>query len=157
MHGDQGPVEKEGRDGGPLKLLTCRLDVERSILRFPSPLHASEGALRILPKGNWKSKVFLVGWYVWTVAALPRQSREKNPWQLSTYRVLTCRQKPTWSRFVAWWERSLIPDTHTDTHAHTHTHGIKAVWDPPGRPALARTWPPARIKLCFCLFSSSQT
>ena len=26
----------------------------------------------------------------------------------------------TWSRFVAWWERSLIPDT--------HAHGIKALW-----------------------------
>ena len=32
--------------------LLDRLDVERSILRFPSPLHASEGALRILAKGN---------------------------------------------------------------------------------------------------------
>ena len=41
--------------------LLDRLDVERSILRFPSPLHASEGALRILAKGNWKSKVFWWG------------------------------------------------------------------------------------------------
>ena len=41
--------------------LLDRLDVERSILRFPRPLHASEGALRILAKGNWKSKVFWWG------------------------------------------------------------------------------------------------
>ena len=40
---------------------------------------------------------------------------------------------------MAWWKRSLIPDTHTDTH----THGIKAVWTARA-PALARTWPPAR-------------
>ena len=58
MHDDQGPVEKEGRDGGSLKLLTWPLDVEGSILRFPSPLHASEGALRTLAKGNWKIEMF---------------------------------------------------------------------------------------------------
>ena len=38
-----------------------RLDVERSIFRFPSPLHASEVALRILAKGNWKIDSFLWG------------------------------------------------------------------------------------------------
>ena len=42
--------------------------------------------------------------------------QRKNPWQLAHYRVLTCQQKQTWSRFVAWWERSLIPDRQTDTH-----------------------------------------
>ena len=47
--------------------------------------------------------------------------QRKNPWQLATYRVLTCRQKQTWSRFVAWWKRSLIPDTQTRRHTHTHT------------------------------------
>ena len=41
--------------------LLDRLDVERSILRFPSPLHASEVALRILVKGNWKIDSFLWG------------------------------------------------------------------------------------------------
>ena len=34
---------------------------------------------------------------------------------------------------------------HTRRHARTHTHGIKAVWTARA-PALARTWPPARIK-----------
>ena len=48
----------------------------------------------------------------------------------------TCRQKQTWSRFVAWWERSLWPDT------HAHTHAV----DRARSPALARTWHPARIK-----------
>ena len=33
---------------------------------------------------------------------------------------------------------------HTRRHARTHTHGIKAVWTARA-PALARTWPPARI------------
>ena len=32
----------------------------------------------------------------------------------------------------------------TDTHTHTQRHGIKAVWTARA-PALARTWPPARI------------
>ena len=84
-------------------------------------------------KETEKSKVFC-GVVGWTVAALPRQSREKNPWQLSTYRVLTCRQKQTWSRFVAWWERSLIPDRQTDTqtHTHTHTHTELKPCGPPG-------------------------
>ena len=62
MHDDQGPVEKEGRDGSPLKLLTWPFG--RWTIRFfgfPSPLHASEGALRILAKRNWKIESFLWG------------------------------------------------------------------------------------------------
>ena len=49
--------------------LLDRLDVEWSILRLSSLLHGSEGALRILAKGNWKiersaaAQIFLfVGW-----------------------------------------------------------------------------------------------
>ena len=34
------------------KFYLDHLDAERSILRFPSLLHASEGAFRILPEGN---------------------------------------------------------------------------------------------------------
>ena len=100
--------------------LLDRLDVERSILRFPSLLHASEVALRILAKGNWKIESFLWGGRFGRSLLCPGRAEKKNPWQLAHYGVLTCRQKPTWSRFVAWWERSLIPDR--------HTHGIKALW-----------------------------
>ena len=84
---------------------------------FASQVHCM---LRRLLSEYWrketeKSKVFC-GVAGLDVLCSARQSREKNPWQLATYRVLTCRQKQTWSRFVAWWERSLIPDRQTDRH-----------------------------------------
>ena len=43
----------------------------------------------------------------------------------------------------------------TDRQTHTHTHGIKAPWTARS-PALARTWPPARIKLYNPLQKSGQ-
>ena len=46
-------------------------------------------------KETEKSKVF-VGWEVLTVAALPRQSRERNAWQLAHYRVLRASWSDLW-------------------------------------------------------------
>ena len=45
-----------------------------------------------------------------------------------------------------WYRTHTHAHRHTDTHTHTHTHthGIKAPWTTRS-PALARTWPPARI------------
>ena len=121
MHGGQGPVEKEGCNGGSLKLLTRPFGHWTINFRFPSLLQTE------------KSKIF-VGWWIWTVAALSRLSRERFPWQLAHCRVLICQQKQTWSRFVAWSERSLTPETHTHartlslsgthTHARTHAHTL---------------------------------
>ena len=58
-------------------LLDC-LDVERSILRFPSLLHASEGALRILAKGNWKIESFLWGGRFWRSLLCPGRAEKET-------------------------------------------------------------------------------
>ena len=116
---------------------------------FASLVHCM---LRRLLSEYWRKETEKSKFFCWVVGldgrCTAQAEQRKNPWQLAHYRVLTCRQKQTWSRFVAWWKRSLIPDRqtdrHTHTHTHTHTHGIKASWTARA-PALARTWPPARI------------
>ena len=98
--------------------LLDRLDVERSILRFPSPLHASEVALRILAKGNWKIESFLWGGRFGRSLLCPGRAEKKTrgSWP------------PTWCLPVD--RNKLGPDSwrdekgvwyRTDTHTHTHT------------------------------------
>ena len=120
--------------------LLDRLDVERSIFRFPSPLHASEVALRILAKGNWKIDSFLWGGRFGRSLLCPGRAEKKNRGSWPPTGCLPVDRNKlgpdSWRDEKGVWYR-------TDTH--THTHGIKAVWTARA-PALARTWPPARIK-----------
>ena len=126
--------------------LLDRLDVERSILRFPSLLHVSEGALRILAKGNWKIESFLWGGRFDGRCSAQAEQRKK--------RVAV---GPLPGAYLST-ETNLVPirgvmrkefdtgQTDRQTHTHTHTHGIKAPWTARS-PALARTWHPARMKI----------
>ena len=101
-----------------------RLHVEQSILGFPSLYYVFQ---RVFSE-HWrkeaeKLKGFL--WGVWTVsasvAALSRQSRAKflGLWQA----VMTCWQKPTWSWFVAYWERSFDICLTCQAHAQFKRRG----------------------------------
>ena len=97
--------------------LLDRLDVERSILRFPRPLHASEGALRILAKGNWKSKVFWWGGRFGRSLLCPGRAEKKTRGSCPPTRCLPVDRN------------KLGPDSWRDekefdtgqTHTHTHT------------------------------------
>ena len=97
--------------------LLDQLDVERSILRFPRPLHASEGALRILAKGNWKLKVFWWGGRFGRSLLCPGRAQKKPVAVVH----LTGAYLST--------ETNLVPirgvmKKEFDT-GHTHTHGMK--------------------------------
>ena len=96
--------------------LLDRLDVERSILRFPSPLHASEVALRILAKGNWKIESFLWGGRFGRSLLCPGRAEKKTR--------------------SSWPTTGCLP---------VDRNKLGAPWTARA-PALARTWPPARIK-----------
>ena len=100
--------------------LLDRLDVERLISRFFSQLHGSEGILRILAKETENLKCFCGVVGLDGRCSVQAEQRERNLWQLAHCPVLTCRQKQTLSRFVAWRERSLIPDTHTELKRAAH-------------------------------------
>ena len=144
MHDDQDRSRKEGGYGGPLKLLTWafgRWTIDSSL---PSSTACFGGCSPNTGERKLKNRQFLWGGRFGRSLLCPGRAEKKTRGSWPPTRVLTCRQKQTWSRFVAWWERSLIPDRQTDTHTHTQTHGIKAVWTARA-PALARTWPPARI------------
>ena len=132
--------------------LLDRLDVERSILRFPSLLHASEGALRILAKGNWKIESFLWGGRFGRSLLCPGRAEKKTRGSWPPTGCLPVDRNKlgpdSWRDEKGVWyrtDRQTHTHTHTHTHAHTHTHGIKAPWTARS-PALARTWHPARIK-----------
>ena len=96
-------------------LLDC-LDVERSILRFPSALHASEVALRILAKGNWKIDSFLWGGRFGRSLLCPGRAEKKTRGSCPPTGCLPVdRNKPgpdSWRDEKGVWYR---------THRHTHT------------------------------------
>ena len=101
--------------------LLDRLDVERSILRFPSPLHASEGALRIVAKGNWKFDSFLWGGRFGRSLLCPGRAEKKTRGSCPPTRCLPVDRN------------KLGPDSWRDEkgvwyRTHRHTHGIKALW-----------------------------
>ena len=125
--------------------LLDRLDVERSILRVTRPLHASEVALRILAKGNWKIESFLWGGRFGRSLLCPGRAEKKTrgSWPPTGCLPVDRNQlgPDSWRDEKGVWYR-------TRRHAHTHTHGIKAVWTARA-PALARTWPPARINFRY--------
>ena len=87
---------------------------------FASLVHCMLGRLlsEYWRKETEKSKVFC-GVVGLDGRCSAQAEQRKNPRQLAHYGVVTCRQKQSWSRFVAWWERSLIPDRDTHTHRHT--------------------------------------
>ena len=119
------------------------LDVERSILRFPRLLHASEGILRILAKGNWKIESSFVGGKFGRSLLCPGWAEKETRGSRPTPRCLPVdRNKlcPDSGRD----EKGVWDRTHTHTRTHARTHAIKAPWTARS-PALARTWPPARI------------
>ena len=101
--------------------LLDRLDVERSILRFPSPLHASEVALRILAKGNRKIESFLWGGRFGRSLLCPGRAEKKTRGSWPTTGCLPVDRN------------KLGPDSWRDEKGvwyrrDTHTHGIKAPW-----------------------------
>ena len=108
--------------------LLDRLDVERSILRFPSLLHGSEGALRILAKGNWKSNVFWWGGRFGRSLLCPGRAEKKTRGSCPPTGCLPVDRNKlgpdSWRDEKGVWYR-------TDTHTHTHTHELKRR-GPPG-------------------------
>ena len=95
--------------------LLDRFDVERSILRFPRPLHASEGALRILAKGNWKSKVFWWGGRFGRSLLSPGRAEKKTRGSCPPTRCLPVDRNKlgpdSWRDEKGVWYRT---DTHTE-------------------------------------------
>ena len=123
--------------------LLDRLDVERSILRFPSLLHASEGALRILAKGNWKIDSFLGGGRFGRSLLCRGRAEKKTRGSWPPTGCLPVDRNKLGPD--SWRDgKGVCDQTHTQTRRHTH--GIKAPWTARS-PALARTWHPARINL----------
>ena len=100
--------------------LLDRLDVERSILRFASPLHVSEVALRILAKGNWKIESFLWGGRFGRSLLCPGRAEKKTRGSCPPTRCLPVDRNKlgpdSWRDEKGVWYR-----THTQTHTHTHT------------------------------------
>ena len=104
--------------------LLDRLDVERSILRFPSLLHGLEGALRILAKGNWKIESFLWGGRFGRSLLCPGRAEKETRGSCP----------PTGCLPVD--KNKLGPDSWRDEkgvcdRTHTHTHELKRR-GPPG-------------------------
>ena len=103
--------------------LLDRLDVERSVLRFPRPLHASEGALRILAKGNRKSKVFWWGGRFGRSLLCPGRAEKKTRGSCPPTRCLPVDRN------------KLGPDSWRDEKGvwyRTHTHTELKPCGPPG-------------------------
>ena len=100
--------------------LLDRLDVERSIFRFPSPLHASEVALRILATGNWKIDSFLWGGRFGRSLLCPGRAEKKTRGSCPPTGCLPVDRNKlgpdSWRDEKGVWYR-----THRHTHTHTHT------------------------------------
>ena len=111
--------------------LLDRLDVEQSILRFPRPLHASEVALRILAKGNWKIESFLWGGRFGRSLLCPGRAEKKTRGSWPTTGCLPVDRNKlgpdSWRDEKGVWYR-----THTQTHTQTHTHTELKPCGPPG-------------------------
>ena len=145
MENAQGPAQsrKKAVMAQPSNLTVCSLN-DRF---FTSPTWCM---FRKAFSKHWRNcrqeteqlKKFLLGGRFGRSLLCQGQSRERFPWQLRQYRGLSFRQKQTLFRFMALW-KSFCSDTHT--HTHTHTQAIKAPWTARS-PALAHTWPLARIK-----------
>ena len=116
--------------------LLDRLDVERSILRFPSLLHASEGALRILAKGNWKIESFLWSGRFGRSLLCPGRAEKETRGSWPTTRCLPVNRN------------KLGPDSWRDEKGvwyRTHTHTELKRRGPPGPRRKRARWHPARI------------
>ena len=115
--------------------LLDRLDVERSILRFPSLLHALEGALRILAKGNWKIESFLWGGRFGRSLLCPGRAEKETRGSWPTTGCLPVDRNQlgpdSWRDEKGVWDRTHT-HTDTDTHTHTHTHTQLKRRGPPG-------------------------
>ena len=102
-------------------------DVERSILRFPSLLHALEGALRILAKGNWKIESFLWGGRFGRSLICPDRAEKETRGSWPTTGCLPVDRNQlgpdSWRDEKGVWDRT---HTHTDTHTQLKRRG------PPG-------------------------
>ena len=100
--------------------LLDRLDVERSILRFPSLLHGWEGALRILAKGNWKSNVFWWGGRFGRSLLCPGRAEKKTRGSCPPTGCLPVDRNKlgpdSWRDEKGVWYRT---DRQTDTHTNT--------------------------------------
>ena len=124
MHDDQGPGRRErGRDGGSLKLLTY-LTVWTVDDRFFAFL-----VYCMLPRpfsDYWRKET--EKWIVFCgVVGLDgrcsaQAEQRKEPVAVGPLPGAYLSTETNLVRFVAWWKRSLIPDTFTHTHTHTHTH-----------------------------------
>ena len=114
--------------------LLDRLDVERSILRFPSLLHASEGALRILAKGNWKiESIFLWGGRFGRSLLCPGRAEKETRGSWATTGCLPVDRNKlgpdSWRDEKGIWDRS---HTHRQRHTRAHTHTQLKRRGPPG-------------------------
>ena len=143
MHDDQGPVEKEGRHGGPLKLLTWpfgRWTIDSSL---PQSSACFGGCSLNTGERKLKNGKFFGG-VVGLDGRCSAQAEQRKK------RVAV---GPLPGAYLST-ETNLVPirgvikkefDTgQTDRQTHRHTHGIKAPWTARS-PALARTWHPARM------------
>ena len=126
MNGHNARRPRTGRERGPwwrlseASYLTVWM-IERSILRFPSLLHDSEGALRIMSKGIWEIESFLWGGRFGRPLLCPGKAKMVNSRQLADKRVKNLSTK-TYSIPIrgvmskgVWW-----PDVHWHTHIHRH-------------------------------------
>ena len=145
MHEDQGGVYKD-RSTTNLPLWRLVQPSNLTVWAFNDRFFASlrncmlpRALSKYWQKETAKSKVFLWGDRFGRSLLCQGWAEKKTSGSRPMHsRVLTCRQKQTLSRFVAWRERSLMPDT------HTHARAIKAPWTARSS-ALARTWPLTRI------------
>ena len=150
MHDDQGPVEKEGGDGGPLKLLTWpfgRWTIDSSL---PQSTACFGGCSPNTGERKLKNRKSFCGVVSLDGRCSAKAEQRKKPVAVG----------PLPGAYLST-ETNLVPirgvikkefdtgqtDRQTDRHTPTHTqrHGIKAPWTARS-PALARTWHPARIK-----------
>ena len=148
MHDDQGPAEKEGRDGGHLKLLTWpfgRWTIDSSLPYFSA---CSGGCSPDTGERNWKIESFLWGGRFGRSLLYPEKAEKKTRGSWPNSGCLPVNRNKlgpdSWRDEKGVWYR---------THRHTDTHGIEALWTARS-PALARTWPPARrnhVRLSMCL------
>ena len=113
--------------------LLDRLNVEQSILRFPSLLHASEGALQILAKGNWKSKVFWWGGRFRRSLLCPGRAEKETRGSWPTTGCLPVNRNKLGPD--SWRDEKGVgyrTDRQTDRQTHTHTHTELKRRGPPG-------------------------
>ena len=156
VHDDQRPVEKEGRDGGPLKLLTWPFGCWTIDSSLSSSTACFGGCSPNTGERKLKIESFWWGGRFGRSLLCPGRAEKKTRGSCPPTRCLPVDRNKlgpdSWRDEKGVWYRT---HRHTHKHTHTHIHEIKAVWTARA-PALARTWPPARIKHSDLRFSPNK-